>query len=84
MKMNIRSKLKRFLESEVGSVSVKAPLAVGIASGSVLLAQAIVTPSAAAGFECTSDEDCGEGEQCAFWCNAIQDGTCVEWHSTCS
>ena len=84
MKMNIRSKLKRFLESEVGSVSVKAPLAVGIASGSVLLAQAIVTPPAAAGFDCIDDEDCGEGSQCAFWCSAIQYGTCVEWHSSCT
>ena len=83
MKRNIRSKLKRFLESEAGSVSVKAPLALGVASGSLLLAQAVITPSAEAGFECTGDSDCDEGEQCAYWCSYIKYGTCVEWNSVC-
>ena len=84
MKKNIRSKLKRFLESEAGSVSVKAPLALGVASGSLLLAQAVLVPSAQAGFECISDSDCDEGEQCTYWCSAIQYGTCIAWHSSCS
>ena len=83
MKRNIRSKLKRFLESEAGSVSVKAPLALGVASGSLLLAQAVITPSAEAAFECASDIDCDEGEQCAFWCSEIRYGTCAEWNSVC-
>ena len=84
MKKNIRSKLKRFLESETGSVSAKAPLALGVASGSLLLAQAVLTPSAEAGFECTTSDDCDEGERCAYWCSAIEYGTCAEWNSVCS
>ena len=42
MKNNIRSKIKRFLESEDGRVSAKTSLALGIATGSVLLAQTMV------------------------------------------
>ena len=84
MKGNIRSKLSRFLESEVGSVSVKAPLVLGVASGSLLLAQAILTPSAEAGLQCTSDADCPEDEACTFWCSSIKHGTCEEWNSACT
>ena len=43
MKNNIRSKISDFLKSEEGRVGVKSPLALGVASASVLLAQAIVT-----------------------------------------
>ena len=40
-------------------VSVKAPLTVGVATGSVLLANAIVAPTpAAAGGPCMVDKDC--------------------------
>ena len=47
-KNNIRSKISQFLKSEEGRVGVKSPLALGVASASVLLAQAMVTPSAQA------------------------------------
>ena len=45
MKNNLRDKFRDFLQSEEGRVGVKAPLAVGIAGGSLLLAQAML-PSA--------------------------------------
>ena len=47
-KNNIRGKISQFLTSEEGRVGVKSPLALGVASASVLLAQAMVTPSAQA------------------------------------
>ena len=42
MKSNLRDRFRDFLASEEGRVGVKAPLAVGIAGGSLLLAQAIL------------------------------------------
>ena len=39
MKNNIRGKIRDFLKSEEGRVGVKSPLALGVASASVLLAQ---------------------------------------------
>ena len=53
MKNNIRSKISDFLKSEEGRVGVKSPLALGIASASVLLAQAIVTSPVQAHLKCT-------------------------------
>ena len=47
MKKNLRGKIRDFLASEDGKVSVKAPLTVGIATGSILLANAIVAPTPA-------------------------------------
>ena len=49
MKNNLRGKICQFLASEDGKVGVKSPLALGIATGSVFLAQAIVgsTPAMA-------------------------------------
>ena len=82
MKSDIRNKIKRFLESEVGRVSIKAPLALGIASGSFLLAQAIIAPSAEAG--CSSDDDCAPGERCDPVCIESSSGTCVQWSNECS
>lgn len=84
-KNNIRGKISQFLKSEEGRVGVKSPLALGVASASVLLAQAMVTPSAQAHLTCTPDgDDCPEGKYCAFWCDEWSVGTCVgEWHSQC-
>ena len=44
MKNNLRGKIREFLASEDGKVGIKAPLTLGIASGSLLLAQ-MVLPS---------------------------------------
>lgn len=69
MRTTFRGRIRDFLTSEDGKVGVKSPLTLGVATGSVLLAQAIVgTPPAAA--ECTSDIDCPKDHQMchnAFW-----------------
>ena len=70
MKKNIRSKISSFLTSEEGRVSTKAPLALGVATGSVLLAQAILPSITHAividlsGVTCDDDGDCTVGEIC--------------------
>ena len=58
MKNNLRGKIRGFLASEEGKVSVKAPLTLGIATGSVLLAQAIIGTPEAAAIPCDKHEDC--------------------------
>ena len=67
MKSNLRDKFRDFLASEEGRVGVKAPLAVGIAGGSLLLAQAIFSPDAQAHMECRGPQDCSPGEICIGW-----------------
>ena len=69
MKNNIRGKISQFLKSEDGHVGVKSPLALGVASASLLLAQMMVTPSAEAHLKCIPGGDCSEGEYFAFWCD---------------
>lgn len=70
MKKNIRSKIKQFLESEEGRVNAKAPLTLGVATGSVLLAQVILPTVSQAlaidisGITCNDDGDCTTGEVC--------------------
>ena len=67
MKNNLRGKIREFIASEEGRVGVKGPLALGIATGSILLAQAIVgTPKAEA---CRWNKDCPMGQKCSV-------GTC--------
>ena len=85
MKKNIRSKISDFLKSEEGRVGVKSPLALGITSASVLLAQAVVMPPAQAHLTCTpGGDDCGEDAFCAVWCDEWCGATCIgEWHSQC-
>ena len=86
MKNNIRSKISDFLKSEEGRVGAKSPLALGVASASVLLAQMMVTPSAQADWECYPwADDCAEDEYCAVWCDGTWNlGTCYgTWHSHC-
>ena len=83
MKHNVRSKISDFLKSEDGRIGAKSPLALGVASASLLLAHAIVTPSAQAHFECYKHDDCSAGEFCLFWCKKWSLGTCQDWHSHC-
>ena len=61
MKTNLRGKIREFLTSEEGKVGVKAPLTLGVATGGILLAQAIIAPPADA---CQFDIDCGFGKKC--------------------
>ena len=83
MKNNIRGKISNFLKSEEGHVGVKSPLALGAASASLLLAHAIVSPSAQAHWECYRNSDCSEGEYCTFSCEGWITGTCIAWHTHC-
>ena len=76
MKNNLRDRFRDFLVSEEGRVGVKAPLAVGIAGGSLLLAQAMLPTAAQAHMECTSDENCDAGKWCDTW-------TEDEWSAGC-
>ncbi len=57
MKNNLRGKIREFLASEDGKVGLKAPLALGVATGSALFAQAVVAP-AHNGWECNVDAHC--------------------------
>ena len=68
MKNNsVRRRIRHFLKSEEGRVGVKSPLTLGVASASVLLAQAIVTPPAQDVY--AYGDDCAEGEYCIVWCD---------------
>ncbi len=62
MKTNLRGRIREFVQSEEGKVGIKSPLTLGIATASLLAAQAIVgtTPALA----CLGDTDCGDGEAC--------------------
>jgi hypothetical protein len=84
MKHNIRDKISEFLKSEEGRVGAKSPLALGVASASLLLAQMMVTPSAHAHAECYPGS-CPKGEYCAFQCDGTWDlGSCRgTFHSHC-
>lgn len=85
MKKNIRSKINRFLESEDGRVSTKAPLMLGIATGSVLLAQMMHPSTAQADLECQDNGDCTvEGEVCVFWEEWHWPGPTIVEHSECT
>ena len=84
MKNNLRSKIQDFLTSEEGRVGVKAPLALGIVSGSVLLAQAMLPPAAQAHMECSHDGDCDPDEACFVNCDWWDDnGFCGHWTGVC-
>ncbi len=83
MKKETRDRAKRFLTSESGRVGIRAPLTLGVASGILLLSQAVHTPSATAGFECSGDDDCGSERQCVWSCEKDSKGTCITWESEC-
>ena len=84
MKKNIRSRIRDFLTSEEGHVGAKSPLVLGAASASLLLAHAIVSPSAQAHWECHPGE-CPEGKYCYIWCDGTLNlNTCTgTFHSHC-
>ena len=85
MKKNIRGKISDFLTSEEGRVGAKSPLTLGAASASLLLAQAMVTPSAQAYLECYSNNDCSDDEYCDVWCDGTMNGAVCAgtWQSRC-
>ena len=64
MKKNLRGKIREYIASEDGKVGVKSPLTLGVAAGSVLLAQAMLPSLAQAdtiddsGVTCKDDSDC--------------------------
>jgi len=76
MNAKIFGRINHFLKSEEGRVGLKTPMVLGIASGSLLLVQSVLSPSAYAD-ECYSDVDCGSGETCESVCNGSWNGgTC--------
>lgn len=83
MIQEFRNEVQQFLTSEVGQATVRGPLALGIASGALLLSQAVHTPSAEAQSQCGSNSDCGPGEKCVWVCNGWDNGTCGEWGTQC-
>ena len=87
MNAKIFGKINHFLKSEDGRVGVKVPLALGIASGSLLLAQTILPNAAQAHMECQDDGDCDAGKRCDKWIEdewsaGVNDWVEV-WHSSC-
>ncbi len=71
---NLKSKIRDFLDSEEGRVGVKTPLAIGVAAGGLMLAQAfVVTPDADA---CVNNADCDGDQQCVWKC---LDWVWVDW-----
>ena len=72
----IFDRINHFLKSEEGRVGLKTPMVLGIASGSLLLVQSVLSPSAYAD-GCYTDFDCDPGESCESECKGIiENGTC--------
>lgn len=69
---NLKSKIQDFLNSEDGRVGVKTPLALGVAAGGLMLAQAMVTTPEAAAQGCTVNADCAGDQQCDIECDWIE------------
>ena len=72
MKSNLRGKIRDFIASEEGKVGVKSPLTLGVATGSILLAQAIVGAPEAAAQPCMDNNQCKHPPNL---CDPV--GTCV-------
>lgn len=83
MTKDIRGKVKRFLTSEVGRATLKAPLALGVASGTLLLSQMVHTPTAEAIIKCDSDAECGTDGKCEPICIEWDSGTCTDIEFGC-
>ena len=64
MKTNLRGKIRDFVHSEEGKVGIKSPLTLGIATGGVMLAQAIIGTPHAAAWQCDDNHPCPEGQVC--------------------
>ena len=78
MKTNLRARIREYITSEEGKVGIKSPLALGIATGSTLLAHAIISPTSA--MACVRHDDCPGGR-----CEVVE--VCIEddggrtcWH----
>ena len=82
MMQDIRNEVQQFLTSEVGQATLKGPLALGIASGALLLSQAVHAPSAEA-LSCESDADCGSGGRCEPICSEYDGSTCHQYIFVC-
>ncbi|MDE0427611.1 MAG: hypothetical protein OXN25_22380 [Candidatus Poribacteria bacterium] len=65
---NLKSKIRDFLDSEEGRVGVKTPLALGVAAGGLMLAQAMVVIPDAAAQGCTVNADCPGAQECVERC----------------
>ncbi|MCY3720796.1 hypothetical protein F4Y93_12395 [Candidatus Poribacteria bacterium] len=77
MNAKIGDRIKHFLTSKAGRVGLKTPLALGIAGGSLLAAQAVLSPSAHSSYECYGDSDCDTGEACEYVCSGLEsNGIC--------
>ncbi len=74
MKTNFRGKVREFLASEDGKVGLKAPLTLGVVTGSILLAQAIIGPTSA-----TAGGPCHNNWQCRYPPHicVVPDGSCL-------
>ncbi|MDE0019260.1 MAG: hypothetical protein OXU51_23975 [Candidatus Poribacteria bacterium] len=86
MNAKIFGKINHFLKSEEGRVGLKTPMVLGMASGSLLLVQSVLSPSAyAEGHECYTNYDCDAGESCVPECDGtIENGTCNgTWVNRC-
>ena len=64
MQNGIRDRIQTFLASEEGKVSVKAPLTLGVATGSILLLQVIVGTPHAEAQPCQHHHDCYSTDRC--------------------
>ena len=65
MKKNLRGKIREYIQSEEGKVGAKSPLTLGVVTGGILLAQAIIgTPADAVAGHCETDDDCPPGYFC--------------------
>ena len=79
MKTNLRGKIREFIQSEEGKVGIKSPLTLGVATGSILLAQALIPTTASAHGDC----DCDEGQICLVWETVHWPGPTVVEHTQC-
>ena len=65
MKMkNLKSRLRDFLNSEDGCVGVKAPLAIGVAAGGLMLAHTLISTQLVHAAGCGEGPPCDPGYQC--------------------
>ena len=76
MNAKIFGRINHFLKSEEGRVGLKIPMVLGIGSGSLLLAQSVLSASAyPEGHECETDLDCDPGESCIPVCHGTMVGS---------
>ena len=78
MNKNLRSKIMEFINSEEGKVGVKTSLTFGLVGVGLLLMQTIFPSVAKADIECWNNDECADGERCAFWQDKYG-----EYHSEC-